>query len=209
MHLVVCVNGFSGHAGEFDNLQRYLRQEHDRRVLSSSGDLHILLSRANEKTRTMHGLVVMGTRLAREVHAYVKDVLAVDVGRGRASSDVEFREEGDAVVGDGEQQVRDEHMTARLGDTAVDERDGTIEQRLTAGDAPTNKLTVHLTIIGHSLGGLIARYAVRLMLAADGGSALPEFDLQMALREGTQGYGVYDTVEVVPLSYISVGSPHL
>lgn len=155
IHFVLCVNGLNAHASDFDNLQTKIRQAH----VADPRDLHILVSRVNQKLQTRHGLVVMGTRLAREVHAYVRETLLTDRGRSN-----------------------DDRMKA-------------------------TRLKVHLTVIGHSLGGLIARYAVRLMLADDG-AVVPEYDLLALLRDGLSG-STYDTVEMVPLSYISVSSPHL
>ncbi|KAJ3186795.1 hypothetical protein HK101_009595 [Irineochytrium annulatum] len=88
-------------------------------------------------------------------------------------------------------------MGDRLSREVVRWFETTIEPSLPHGP----RYQLHISIVGHSLGGLIGRYALPLLMDREGS---PETSLWLAVDAKRDRFG-----PLVPMSYIAVSTPHM
>lgn len=173
---------FRGHPEHFDYITAALRERYP------PDQLHIFAARRNRGNLTYDGVELGGERVAREIEDYLSELVDADAGKSGSK-------------GDGQDESNDDN----------DGNDGDSWQRKERGKANDKlKLKLKFSVVGYSLGGLVARYAIGLLYARGYFSATGAYLPVRPEKNNQDGEQTIQVpVQLLPTTFTTFGTPHV
>jgi hypothetical protein len=231
LHLIVVQHGLWGNPSHTAILCQHLERELGKTMPHQL--VRVVNSAENVGLRSYDGIDVCGDRLAALVARELRRGCAGAGTPGGAEATAtlgggDFNTACSAAIGEGAPGLRaggSERASAAVeavGPAAAAAAEGGIKEGSSSGPDRSRTVT-HLTLIGYSLGGLVARYAAGKLLASgyfvgDGGARRQQAAVAPGEEEEEEAEAHHHRNEstaprrppkVVPAAFITIATPHL
>jgi len=164
-HVMILMHGIAGNHKEMgyvkDSIERHFRQHSS--ASSSSSSLHVHSAMCNEYQRSFDGIETCGTRLAKEINTVLRDYIVTN-------------------------NINNTNNKLQSSNTQNANSHGSPSTSTsTSTSTSSSTSTIAVSILGNSLGGLYARYALKYI----------DWNMMMP------------TVPILPNTFVTTATPHL